>query len=340
MNQSSNLNEKRVDVSIVIVTYNSEQQIRNCLRSVIEQRDHITQQIVVLDNASTDGTAGVIRAEFPEVELLEPGRNLGFASGVNEAARHATGEFVLLLNPDTEIRDHAIDVVFDFARTQPAYGFYGGRTLKTDGSLEPSSCWGAPTLWSMALFAAGITTLAPRNRWLDPESLGSWPRDTVREVGVITGCFLLASADAWRKLGGFDERFFMYGEDVDLALRARLAGYRPVICPEARVMHEVGKSSEKAIDKMMLLYRGKAQLARTHWHGIGRSIAVFLLEGGVALRAGLSAVLNRIRSSDSNDSRWIELWRRRQDWRLGYCDTNKQAAGSKSVASSSDCSSA
>lgn len=302
------------DAAILIVTYNSEKQIAACLRSALDQRDHISQQIIVVDNASKDGTAAIIRQDFPEVTLVTPGRNLGFAAGVNEAARHADATYLLLLNPDTEILGHAVDVVVDFANANPYYGLYGGRTLKPDGILEPSSCWGAPTLWSMALFALGITTFASRNRWLDPESLGSWQRDTVREVGVITGCFLLVKSEVWRRLNGFDERYFMYGEDVDLAMRARAAGYRPVICPTARVMHEVGQSSAKPIDKMMLLYRGKAHLIQTHWKGLSKRIAMTLLAGGVALRAALSFV------SGATD-RWPALWRRRNEWLSGYTDS-------------------
>src|SRR5688572_24450315 len=173
------------DVAILIVTYNSERQIEECLRSVYDQRRAVRQQVVVVDNNSTDGTVALLREKFPEVTLVIPGKNLGFAKGVNLAARHADAEFLLLLNPDTVVLDHAIDVVVECARAHPAYGLYGGRTLKTDGRLEPSSCWGLPSLWSMGLFAFGLTTLAPRNRWLDPESLGGWARDTVREVGII-----------------------------------------------------------------------------------------------------------------------------------------------------------
>ena len=304
----------RYDVAILIVTYNSARQIRACLRSVFAQRGHVAQQVILLDNASTDGTLEIVRREYPEVEILAPGVNLGFAAGVNAAARRAQAEFLLLLNPDTEILDHAVDVVVDFARARPASALYGGRTLKPDGSLEPSSCWGLPTLWSLAMFAFGLTTLAPRNRWLDPESLGRWPRDTVREVGMITGCFLLVEQKVWEGLGGFDERYFMYGEDVDLALRARAAGWPSVLCPGAKVIHEVGQSSARPIDKLLLLYRGKVQLIRTHWRGPGRRVALGLLLGGVALRG----LLARGSGGDGTVNRWTELWRRRGEWLPGY----------------------
>ena len=126
------------------------------------------------------------------------------------------------------------------------------------------------------MFAFGLTTLAPKNRWLDPESLGDWQRDSVREVGVITGCFLLAPKAVWDELGGMDERYFMYGEDVDFAMRARRLGYRPVICPEARTGPEVGQCSETPVHKTMLLYRGKASLVRTHWHGPAKWLGLVL----------------------------------------------------------------
>ena len=307
----------KADVAIVIVTYNSEGQIRECLKSVFLQRKNISQQVVVVDNQSRDGTVDVIRSEFPDVHLILPGANLGFAKGVNLGARSADAEFVLLLNPDTVILDHAVDVLVDFARAHPAHGLYGGRTLKPDGTLEPSSCWGVPTLWSMTLFALGITTLASKNRWLDPESLGSWQRDSVREVGVITGCFLLTPLRTWNELGGLDERYFMYGEDVDFAMRAKAAGYRPVICPDAKLIHEVGQSAETPVHKMLLLYRGKASLVRTHWKGPAQKLGLALLAIGTALRATPANLFAVIRKPTTT-GRWQTLWQKRNEWLPGY----------------------
>lgn len=312
----------KADVAIVIVSYNSEDHIEACLESVFAQKKSVNQQVIVVDNDSRDGTVELIRRKFPEVELVIPGANLGFAAGVNLGVKHADAEFVLLLNPDTEILDHAVDVVVEFARKNPGHGLYGGRTLRPDGSLEPSSCWGLPSLWSMTLFAFGLTTLAPKNRWLDPESLGSWKRDTVREVGVITGCFLLSPLEVWKKLGGLDERYFMYGEDADLAMRAHAAGYRPVICPEATLIHEVGACSDTPVHKTMLLYRGKASLVRTHWKGPAQTLGLFFLATGTGLRAAIS----RLRSSSGhNDSagRWQTLWQEREQWIGGYGTTGR-----------------
>ncbi len=315
----------KADVAVIIVSYNSADFIGNCLRSVISQRRSVYQQIIVVDNKPGDGSAELIRRDFPEVMLVSPGENLGFAKGVNLGVRSSDAEFVLLLNPDTEILDHAVDKIVEFARTNPGHGLYGGRTLKPDGSLEPSSCWGAPSLWSMALFAFGITTIAPRNRWLDPESLGAWQRDTVREVGVVTGCFLLSPRAVWDELGGLDERYFMYGEDADLAMRARTAGYRPVICPDAKLVHEVGQCSETPVHKTLLLYRGKASLVRMHWKGLRRTAGLFLLAAGTGLRALASGLLSIVRRPESA-GRWQTLWRERGDWLRGYGAAEDQTA--------------
>ncbi|MEO5715667.1 MAG: glycosyltransferase family 2 protein [Luteolibacter sp.] len=314
----------KADVAIIIVSYNSEDHIGHCLESVFAQRAEVKQQVIVVDNDSKDGTVELIKSRFPEVELILPGKNLGFAKGVNLGASHADAEFVLLLNPDTEILNHAVDEVVNFARNKPGHGLYGGRTLQPDGSLEPSSCWGEPTLYSMALFAFGLTTLFPKNRWLDPESLGDWQRDTVREVGVVTGCFLLAPKATWDELSGLDESYFMYGEDVDLAMRARKAGYRPVICPTAELIHEGGKSSETPVHKTLLLYRGKASLVRSHWKGFSQLLGLFLLLAGTGLRAMLSSVISVARKPEAA-GRWQTLWSKRDEWMQGYGPVEKSS---------------
>ena len=307
----------KADVAIVIVTYNSEGHIAPCLESVFAQRKSVRQQVIIVDNSPNDRTVNFIRENFPQVELVVPGANLGFAKGVNLGVKHSDAEFVLLLNPDTILLENAVDVIVNFARKKPGHGLYGGRTQTPDGGLDPGSCWGLPSLWSLGMFACGLTTFAAGNPWLDPESLGNWQRDTVREVGVITGCFLLATTAVWNELGGLDERYFMYGEDADLAMRAHRAGYRPVICPDARLVHEDGGCSDTPVHKTLLLFKGKASLVRMHWSGPAQSLGLFFLAAG----AGLRAVLSQLKSSPEKNhtaERWQTLWRERKDWLQGY----------------------
>lgn len=302
------------DVAVLIVTYNSADQIETCLSTLLSQRQSISQEVIVVDNQSQDETVQIIKSRFPSVRLYEPGENLGFARAVNFAARQTQAKYVLLLNPDTEVMDHAVDRAFTFAESNPQYGFYGGRTLKEDReSLERSSCWGQPTTWSLFLFATGLSALFRHNSFLDPESLGSWQRDSVREVGVVTGCFLLIRKDAWDEIEGFDEHFWLYGEDVDIAMRARKAGYRPVITPDAVTVHEVGQSST-SVQKMIWLHRGKVSLIKKHWSGPSRDMSLFFLKCGVLLRAIL------YNAKGSKDNQWVQGWKRRKEWIFGHPD--------------------
>ncbi len=306
------------DVAILIVSYNTEDLLRDSLRSVYEQRGSLRQQVIVVDNGSVDRSVDMIRAEFPDVELIDAKENLGFARGVNLAATRANAEFLLLLNPDTLVLDRAIERLVQFARSNPGHGLYGGRALKRDGSLELSSCWALPTVWSMTCFALGLSTVFRHSRWFDPEAMADWRRDTVREVGIITGCLLLASRDDWRVLNGFDERYFMYGEDADLAFRARQAGFRPVICPEACIVHDVGKASATRAGKLLLLFTGKATLVRDHFKGWRKQLVLLELLMGVGLRALLARM--KPNPDIGGADPWATVWGQRRDWIRGYPD--------------------
>jgi GT2 family glycosyltransferase len=299
------------DVSILIVTYRCRDAARACLASL---RDTVSfpHEVIVLDNASGDGTVEMVRDEFPEVRLIASDENLGFALGCNRAAEAGRGEYLLLLNPDTVAHPGAVENLAAFARAYPEHGLYGGRTLDPDGSVNPGSCWGAPTLWSLFCFATLLTSAFKRTRLFDPESLGGWKRDTVREVDIVTGCLLLAPRTLWEDLGGFDTRFFMYGEDADLSLRAAALGYRPAITPDAVVTHEIGVSSAAREDKLMLLFRGKATLLRKHWRGLRLRLGLGLLAAGLGLRSLLS------RGRGAEPSPWTQVWRSRAEWLAGY----------------------
>src|SRR5947207_213624 len=185
------------DLSILVVSYNTCQLLRDCLASVYQETGGTAFEVVVVDNASDDGSADMVATEFPAVRLFALDENLGFARATNLAADKAVGEFLLLLNPDTTVLDGATGRLLAFARRHPADGVYGGRTVRPDGTVDPSSCWGAPGLWSVSCFALGLSALFPRSRLFDPESLGRWERDSVRHVDVVTGCLMLVPAALW-----------------------------------------------------------------------------------------------------------------------------------------------
>jgi GT2 family glycosyltransferase len=207
----------------------------------------LSYEVIVVENASADGSAELVRDEFPSFRLIALEENT-VAAGSNLGVRAAEGEHILLLNPDTELVGDVLDALLRYARAHPEAGLVGGRTLTPDGELDAGSCWGAQSLWSLTCFATGLSTILRGSRLFNPESLAGWRRDSPREVDVVTGCLCLARRTVWEELGGFDEAFFMYGEDADLSARAHKLGYHPAITPEAVIIHHVGASS-LSVDK-------------------------------------------------------------------------------------------
>lgn len=298
-------------VSVVIVNFNTREDTIECVRSVWATTERRVE-VIVVDNGSEDGSVEALRTAVPEARVIDAGANLGFAGGVNLGAAHADAPWILLLNPDAVVLPGAIDALCDFAEHHPQHRLYGGRTLREDGSTDPSSCWGEMTLWSLMCFALGLSTLFKRSALFDPESLGKWQRDTVREVPIITGCLLMISRPDWDALGGMDERFFLYGEDADFSARARAEGMRPVIVPDARIIHRVGGSTASSGRKMSMVMAGKATVIRSH-HARGyAALAVGLLQAGAATRAMLERVTGR------GSGTWSHVWSTRRQWADGY----------------------
>jgi len=300
------------EVSVVIVTHNGAEWVERCLRALlVDAAPEVSTEVVVVDSASDAATREVLARWSDRVVLDLWDENIGFARGCNRGAELATGRRVLLLNPDAVVRPGAVDALVRALDADPGAGIMGGRTVRPDGTLDPSSCWGAPTLWSWFCFATGLSTAFKGSRLLDPESLGRWQRDTYRRVDVVTGCLLLTTRETWDRLGGFDTDYFMYGEDADLSLRAAEAGLHPSITPDAVAVHAVGASSSRKAHKVRLLMTGKATLARKRWPAWKARAGVALLRTGVALRA----LGERVRRG--GEPVWGPLWADRS-WTRGY----------------------
>jgi GT2 family glycosyltransferase len=301
-------------VSIVIVSYNTKQMTLECLRSVFEQTRRTLFEVIVIDNESADGSADAIESEFVgRLRLIRSGSNLGFAKANNVAAEYATGEFLLLLNPDTVVLDGAIDKIVDFARQHRDAGIWGGRTVYPDGTLNPASCWGRQTLWSVFCAASGLSSIFRRSTLFNPEGIGGWKRDSVREVDIVSGCFLLIKREFWNRLGGFDPAFFMYGEEADLCLRSRSYGARPMITPKAVIVHYGGASDRVRADKIVKLLHAKIQLIRKHWTYPSSKYGVLMLSLYPMTRSYVWCAVSFLTKQDCADN-WLEVWRRRSEW--------------------------
>ena len=311
---------KQPTLTVIIVSYNTRALTLAALRTLYATTKATPFHTVVLDNASTDGSADAVAAAFPQVELIRSQENLGFARANNVVAAAAHTEWLLLLNPDTECHEGAVDNLMAFALANPQGGIYGGRTVFPDGRLNIASCWNRITPRSVFCIATGLTAAFPRTALFDPEALGGWQRDTVREVDIVVGCFLLIRRDLWTRLGGFDLRYFMYGEEADLCLRARRLGFRPMITPDAQIMHLVGAASASKAAKRILVTKARVTLIRDHWPRwqVPPGIGLMWLWGALRIGAArLLALSGRARDRERLVY-WAEVWAKRKDWLRGY----------------------
>ena len=305
------------DLTVIVVSYNTRDLTLKCLETLYATTHATSFTCVVFDNASEDGSAEAIAAAFPQAQLIASPENLGFAKANNVVAENAKTPWLLLLNPDTEVHAGAVDALMTFARAHPDAGITGGRTVFPDGSLNIASCWNKITPWSAVCAAVGLRTAFPNSGLCNPEGIGGWSRDTVREVDIVVGCFLMIPTDLWRALGGFDLKYFMYGEEADLCLRAAKLGYRPMITPEAEIMHIVGASSGKLARKVAMVAKARTTLIRDHWPRALVPWGLFLMWLWAALRYGASRPLGWLGKREGAE-KWAAIWAARRDWLAGY----------------------
>ncbi|MEM6487160.1 MAG: glycosyltransferase family 2 protein [Pseudomonadota bacterium] len=304
--------QREVELSIIVVSYNTKQMTLECLRSLAAETT-VPYELLVVDNDSSDGSPEAIAAEFPDARLFALDENLGFARANNHAVVRATGRYVLLLNPDTLVLDGAVDKLLAFAQAQPEARIWGGRTLFADGSLNPTNCYRRMTLAGVLLQATGLNSVFRNSELMNPEGYGGWPRDSEREVDIVTGCFLMIERTFWNELGGFDESFVMYGEEADLCLRARALGARPRVSPEPQIVHYGGGSQVRA-DKLVRLLKAKVTLIRRHFPSAQTGLGVALLR----LWPYSRMLATRLLSRTEGYKMWREVWTRRGEWAGGY----------------------
>lgn len=247
------------DVSIIVVNWNTQDILRNCLKSIYEQGGEVALEVIVVDNASTDGSAEMVRKDFPQVILIENSENRGFAAANNQGIAITKGRYVLLLNSDTIILDNAIDKTLYFADAHPESAVVGCRVLNPDRTLQPT-CFMFPSILNMLLSSTYLYKFFPKNKFFGREQMAWWDRSDIREVEVVTGCFMLIRQKAIQQVGTMDEQFFMYGEETDLCYRFRQAGWKVMFTPVCEIIHLGGQSSRQKRSKMILQLRGSILL--------------------------------------------------------------------------------
>lgn len=250
-------------ISIIIVNWNTRELILKCLESIYEYPPTGEFEIWVVDNASTDGSADAIREHFPEIQLIASQENLGFAEGNNIALDKATGKYMLLLNPDAEVREGALDALIRFMEENPEAGAAGPLTLNSDLSLQVS-CYPFPTLFRELWRLFHLDQLRPFGIY----RMEQWETRQPRRVEVLQGACMILRKEAIEQIGVLDQDYFIYTEEVDLCYRLNKGKWHLYWVPEATVIHHAGKSTNQIAPQMFLqLYRSKILYFRKH-HGL------------------------------------------------------------------------
>lgn len=278
-------------LSVIIVNYNVAYFLEQCLQSVRSASERFPVEVIVVDNNSRDNSVEMVRQNFPEVKVIANKENLGFSKANNQGIDQSTGEYVLLLNPDTVIEQDTFSKVVQFMDEHPDAGGLGVKMIDGKGNFLPESKRGLPTPWVAFFKVFGLAALFPKSKLFGRYHLGYLDRNEIHEVDVLSGAFMLLRKEALDKTGLLDETFFMYGEDIDLSFRIQKAGFKNYYFPKTNIIHYKGESTKKSsINYVFVFYRAMIIFARKHFSGGNAAMFSFFIKLAIYLRAGLAIV--------------------------------------------------
>ncbi|HVM59664.1 MAG TPA: glycosyltransferase family 2 protein [Verrucomicrobiae bacterium] len=291
-----------MNVSVVIVSWNARRYLEECLASLYETTAPVPPEVIVVDNASSDGSPQMVEQRFPQVTLIRCGENLGFARANNIGIRESHRRYIALVNSDVKVLGSCFATLVAFLDQHPEAGLVGPKVLNTDLTTQ-SNCRRFPSPWNNFCAATGLARLLGRRRLFSGEQMFDFDYDQVRPVDVLAGCFWMIRREAMEAVGLLDEGFYIYAEDLDWCRRCWNAGWQVVFCPEARAIHHRGGSSvNDPIRFAVEQNRAVLRYWRKH-HGIaGRWCILGILCCGLVLRyllAVASRLLGRSPASDT-----------------------------------------
>ncbi len=284
------------DLSIVIVNYNVEHFLEQCLTSVERavarmEAAGFGAEVWVVDNRSVDGSCAMVRAKFPWVRLEALEENGGFSKGNNVAIRKSTGRWVLLLNPDTVVREDTFVEALRYADAHPKLGGMGVPMVDGAGRYLPESKRGLPTPWASLCKISGVYRLMPRSRRFNRYYFGHLDREQSAPIEILSGAFMWMRREALDEVGLLDEAYFMYGEDIDLSWRLIQGGWENHYFAGTSIIHYKGESTKKgSLNYVMVFYGAMLIFASTHFEGRQARLLTWLIRLAIYLRAGLAVV--------------------------------------------------
>ena len=254
-----------MDLSIIIVNYNVKEFLQNLLHSAEKASSRISKEIIVIDNASDDGSVDIIKQKFPTVKLIENKNNIGFGSANNQGLKIAQGKYILFINPDCIVSENTFDKMISFFNEHPDCGLAGCKILNSDGSLQLACRRSFPGPWTSFTKVTGLSNLFPGSRIFARYNLTYLDENKTHEVDAVSGSFMMIKRDAYEKVGGFDDQFFMYGEDLDLCYRVQKAGFKVYYVPDTQIIHYKGESTKRSnLDETKLFYDAMHKFVKKH----------------------------------------------------------------------------
>jgi len=276
-----------LDLSVIIVNYNVKEFLQNLLYSVEKASTNITKEIIVVDNASDDGSAKVIKEKFPSVKLIKNQSNVGFGIANNQALKMASGEFLLLINPDAVVSEDTFDKMISFFKKNPDVGLAGCKILNPDGTLQLACRRSFPGPWTSFCKVTGLSNLFPSSKLFARYNLTYLNFDQTYEVDAISGSFMMMRREVYEKVGGFDEHFFMYGEDLDLSYRIKQAGYKVFYVHSTQIIHYKGESTRRSnLDETKVFYEAMHLFVKKHFSS--SFIVEVILRSAIVVRSVLA----------------------------------------------------
>lgn len=279
----------KYSISVIIVNYNVEFFLEQCLNSVKTALKKIDGEVFIVDNDSIDTSVEMVQEKFPEFHLIQNKKNVGFSTANNQAIQIAQGEFILLLNPDTVIEEDTLIKTVEFMRNHEKAGGLGVRMVDGKGKFLPESKRGLPTPMVAFYKIFGLSKLFPKSKKFGQYHLGNLSEFEINEVDVLSGAFMLMRKKTLNEVGLLDEAFFMYGEDIDLSYRIIKGGYKNYYFPETRIIHYKGESTKKSsINYVFVFYRAMVIFAEKHFSKKNAKLFSTLINTAIYLRAFLA----------------------------------------------------
>ncbi|WP_160044160.1 glycosyltransferase family 2 protein [Paenibacillus sp. USDA918EY] len=284
-----------MDLSILIVNYNTCQLTTDCLRSVFASETAYEYEVIVIDNHSSDGSVASIREEFPNVTLIANTENTGFAKANNQGMAAAKGRYVLLLNSDTVVQKETLQTMLAFMDEHPKVGASGCKVILPDGSLDKACKRGFPTPSASFYYAFGFSKLFPDKPKFNQYQLGHLDPDQEYPVDCLVGAFMLVRRETIEQIGGLDETFFMYGEDIDWCYRIKQAGWDIHYYPKTQIVHYKGGSARRRPVRIIYeFHRAMIVFHRKHYRKRYNILTNALIYLGVGLKFTLALLKSRL----------------------------------------------